>query len=361
MVREFSFSFGFRKVDNNKSLDPDRQARPLGRAIAVGLMITGLMGLPTFRLVHLQLIEGEHNRERADKNRIRLVPIPSNRGPVFDRNRKFIAGTHLTRTVYLWPLEQSKQQWEITAAKLSPILNIPTTQILTKIERAIAFEERNIPISQQVPPDVFIILKERSAEFPGVEVRAESTRYYPQEELASHIIGHIGEVTPGEIDSNSRYRLRMKIGKEGVEATANDLLLGTWGDRLIEVNAQGLEIRDLGEISPIGGEIVYLTIDLDLQKAAEKALGPRRGAVVVLDVRTGEVLTMASYPRFDPNVFTKSVTEAEWEHLQGKEKPFVNRALQGYPPGSTFKIVTSAAAMGSGMYSPYSILNTYPY
>ena len=361
MVREFSFSFGFRKIDKSKSLDPDRQARPVARAIALVLAIGGLMSLPAVRLAQLQLVEGEQNRERADNNRIRLVPIPSNRGPIFDRNSKYLAGTHLTRSVYLWPTEQSIQQWQITAAKLSPILDIPTAHILKKLQLATELEERNVAISQQVSPDVFIILKERGAEFPGVEVRAESTRYYPQGELASHVIGHIGEVTPEEIDANSEYRLRMKIGKEGVEAAANDLLLGTWGDRLVEVNAEGQQLGEIGQHPPKGGKTVQLTLDLNLQKTAEKALGPRRGAVVVLNVKTGEVLTMASYPRFDPNIFTKPVTEAEWEELQGKENPFVNRALQGYPPGSTFKIVTSVAAMGSGQYSPYSRVGTYAY
>lgn len=361
MVREFSFSFGFRRIDNSKSLDPDRQRRPVARAIAVMLGITGLMALPALRLAQLQLVEGEQNSERADKNRIRLVPIPSNRGAIFDRNNKFLAGTRPIRSVYLWPGEQSREQWQITAAKLSPILDIPTAKIIRKLEVATAHEERNLAISQQVTPDVFVSLKERGGEFPGVEVRAESTRYYPQRELASHIIGHIGEVTPEEIETNSKYRLKMKIGKEGVEATANDILSGTWGDRLIEVNAQGQEIGELGEISPIGGDTVRLTLDLNLQRTAEKALGPRKGAVVVLDANTGEILTMASYPRFDPNIFTKPVTEGGWKELQGRDNPFVNRALQGYPPGSTFKIVTSAAAMGSGHYSPYSMLNTYPY
>ncbi|MDY6802375.1 MAG: penicillin-binding protein 2 [Cyanobacteriota bacterium] len=361
MVREFSFSFGFRRIDNNKSLDPDRKPRPVARAIAVMFAITGLMALPALRLAQLQLVEGEQNSERADKNRIRLVPIPSNRGAIFDRNNKYLAGTRLIRSVYLWPGEQSREQWEITAAKLSPILDIPTANIIRKLEVATAHEERNVAISQQVTPDVFISLKERGGEFPGVEVRAESTRYYPQRELASHLIGHIGEVTPEEIETNSKYRLKMKIGKEGVEAAANDILSGTWGDRLIEVNALGQKIGELGEISPIGGDTVQLTLDLNLQKTAERALGPRKGAVVVLDANTGEILTMASYPRFDPNIFTKPVSEGGWKDIQGRDNPFVNRALQGYPPGSTFKIVTSAAAIGSGHYSPYSMLNTYPY
>lgn len=361
MAREFSFSFGFRTVDSSKSLDGYSQQNPISKAIALLLAIALLMGGQIARLVQLQLIEGEKNRELADNNRLRQIPIPSNRGVILDRNRQPIAANHLTRSVYLWPSEQPKPQWQITATKLSPILKIPTSKILKQLERAYILGERNVAISQQVTPDVFVILQERAAEFPGVEVRAESTRYYPQEELASHIVGHIGEVTPEDIKTNPEYQLRMAIGKEGIEATANERLAGTWGDRYLEVNSQSQKVREIEEIPPKGGETVHLTLDTNLQKVAELALGPRRGAVAILKVNTGEVLTMASFPRFDPNIFTKPVTEAEWKELQRKDKPFLNRVLQGYPPGSTFKIVTAAAAMGSGNFSPYSLVYTYPY
>ncbi len=358
MVREFSFSFGFRKIEEDNLSYQERQSRLIYRTIVIMLLTTTIIGLQVTRLAQLQLVQGKQNRERAENNRIRPIPVPSNRGVILDRNGKAFASNRLTRSIYLWPKEQPKEQWKITAAKLSPIINIPANKIIAKVEQAITSGERNVYLTHQVSRDTFITLQERAEEFPGLEIRAESTRYYPHGQLASHIIGYLGEVTLEELEANPEYQLRMMVGKIGVEASANDRLAGKWGQRLIEVNAQNREIRLFAEEEPQGGKTVKLTLDLDLQKTAEKALGFRKGAVVALDVNTGEVLAMASYPRFNPNVFTKPMPEAEWQALHSKEQSFLNRALQGYPPGSTFKMVTSAAAMGSGKFSPYSIVQT---
>ncbi len=358
MVREFSFSFGFRKIEEDNLSYQERQSRLIYRTIVIMLLTTTIIGLQVTRLAQLQLIQGKQNRERAENNRIRPIPVPSNRGVILDRNGKAFASNRLTRSIYLWPKEQPKEQWKITAAKLSPIINIPADKIFEKVEQAITSGERNIYLTYQVSRDTFITLQERAEEFPGLEIRAESTRYYPHGQLASHIIGYLGEVTLAELQANPEYQMRMMVGRIGVEASANDRLAGKWGQRLIEVNAQNREIRLFAEEEPQGGKTVKLTLDLDLQKTAEKALGFRKGAVVALDVNTGEILAMASYPRFNPNIFTKPMLEKEWQALHNKEQSFLNRALQGYPPGSTFKMVTSAAAMGSGKFSPYSIIYT---
>ncbi|MGD1717651.1 penicillin-binding protein 2 [Dapis sp. BLCC M172] len=358
MVREFSFSFGFRKIEENNPSYNKYQSGLIYRAIVIMLLTTIIIGLQVTRLAQLQLIQGKQNRERAEKNRIRRIPVSSNRGLILDRDGKPFASNRLTRSIYLWPREQPKEQWTITAAKLSPIINIPANKIFEKVEQAITSGERNVNLTSQVSRDTFVSLQERAGEFPGVEVRAESTRYYPHGQLASHIIGYLGEVTSAELEANPEYQMRMMVGRIGVEASANDLLAGKWGQRLIEVNAQNQEIRKFEGEEPQGGKTIKLTLDLDLQKIAEKALGFRKGAVVVLDVNTGEVLAMASYPRFNPNFFIEPMSEEKWQSLHSQEQSFVNRALQGYPPGSTFKIVTSAAAMGSGKFSPYSIIQT---
>ena len=151
----------------------------------------------------------------------------------------------------------------------------------------------------------------------------------------------------------------MLVGQMGVERLANSTLEGRWGSQVVEVNAAGQEINHLGNKPAIAGEPLRLTLDLDLQKTAERYLANRRGAVVVLDVKTGGVLALASGPTFDPNLFTRQVTKAEWDRLQTAENPFLNRALQGYPPGSTFKVVTAAAGMQSGTFAPDSTLMTY--
>ncbi len=358
MVRKFSFSFGFQKIEENNLSYEELQPRLIYRTIVIMLLTTTILGLQVTRLAQLQLIQGKQNRERAENNRIRPIPVPSNRGLILDRHGEAFASNRLTRSIYLWPKEQPKEQWRITAAKLSPIINIPANKILAKVEQAIISGERNVNLTYQVSRDTFVTLQERAGEFPGVEVRAESTRYYPHGQLASHIIGYLGEVTLKELKANPEYQLRMMVGRIGVEASANDVLLGKWGQRLIEVNAQNREIRLFAEEKPQSGKAVKLTLDLDLQKTAEKALGFRKGAVVALDVNTGEVLAMASYPRFNPNLFTQPLPEEKWRSFYTQEQSFLNRALQGYPPGSTFKMVTSAAAMGSGKFSPYSILQT---
>ncbi|MEB3339319.1 penicillin-binding protein 2 [Okeania sp.] len=358
MVREFSYFSGIQIKENNNLSYKERQARLIYRAVIMILLSTTVIGIQVSRLAQLQLIQGKHNRARAENNRIRPIPVPSNRGLILDRNGKPFASNRLQHSIYLWPREQVREQWEITAAKLSPIINMPAHKILEKVEEALISGERNVHLSYQVSRNTFTLLQEKAEEFPGVEARAESTRYYPHGETASHVIGYLGEVTSAELGANPEYQLRMMVGRIGVEASRNEQLAGKWGQRMIEVNAENREIGIFKEEEPQSGETIKLTLDLNLQKAAENALGSRKGAVVVLDVNTGEVLTMASYPRFNPNVFTKPMAESEWRSLHSQEQSFVNRTIQGYPPGSTFKVVTSAAAMGSQKFAPGSIIQT---
>ncbi|MFS8117910.1 MAG: penicillin-binding protein 2, partial [Microcoleus sp.] len=210
-------------------------------------------------------------------------------------------------------------------------------------------------------PEVFVPLAEQVGQMRGVEVRPEASRYYPEGSLAAHVLGYIGEATQANLKKHPEYPMGMIVGQMGIEESSNKKIAGVWGDRLIEVNAQNQELRLMGETPPKPGEAVQLTIDLSMQKAAETALGNRRGAVVAVDVKTGAVLVLASHPTFDPNLFTRKISKDEWATLQDEEDPFLNRAMQGYPPGSTFKIVTSVAGIESGKFSPDSILGTSSY
>ncbi|OCR01605.1 penicillin-binding protein 2 [Oscillatoriales cyanobacterium USR001] len=359
MEREFSFSSGFRKIEHTLQEDGTQQMPQRGyRALVLMLVATVLMTMHISRLVQLQLIEGKQHRERADNNRTRLVPVPSNRGHILDRKGKPLAANRLTRSVYLWPKEQSPQQWKITASKLSSVLQIPVSDILDKLEQAGYQSYRPIRLSQSLTAPVFTMLGEQGTEFPGVEMRAESSRYYPNGNVGSHVIGYIGEATADDLKEHPEYPMGMIVGQMGIEASANPQIAGEWGNRFIEVNAKNQEGGILGEKAAKGGSNVQLTLDLEMQKAAEKALGNRRGGVVAMNVKTGAVLVLASYPNFDPNIFTRKVTKKEWDRLQAEDKPFLNRALQGYPPGSTFKIVTSVAGIESGKFSADSIVGT---
>ncbi len=340
---------------------PLRKADPriiLHRAMLLILITTGLIGLHIYRLAQLQLFYGKQHRLQAEENRIRLMPVPANRGEILDRQNKPLATNDMTRAIYAWPKEQTPTAWVKTARQLGPIIGIPASQILAKLEARGYQSATPVRISQQIQPKTFVWLAEHSSEFPGVEIQTEFNRRYPYGSVASHVIGYIGEATLSDLKAHPEYPMGMIVGQLGIEAGANDQLEGVWGARLVEVNAQNQELRILGEKPTQGGQTVKLTLDIDVQKTAEQALGDRKGAAVVLNVKTGEVLAMASSPRFDPNLFTKPISTQVWQSLQHEDKPFLNRTLQGYPPGSTFKIVSSAAGMGSGTFTPNDAIAT---
>ena len=355
MASDFSFKSQV-KLDKN-TLDHPAQRRSRSLQVMVFmLLVTTLITLPLFRLAELQLVQGAYNRQRAENNRIRPVSVPAVRGQILDRSGQIFSANRVSRSVYLWPKERSPQQWQEAATTLSPIVNIPVDEILKKIEKAGYKSALPVPISKNIDVATFVALGEQANTLRGVEIRTESSRDYPNKELASHLLGYVGEATLDELKANPGYPMGMIVGKMGVEKLVNSTLEGVWGSRLIEVNAKGEEIQDLGVKSPIPGKPIQLTLDLDMQKTAEKALGNRLGAVVAIDVKTGALLTMGSWPTFDPNIFTRKVSQKEWDRLQGPDKPFLNRAVQGYPVGSTFKIVTSVAGMESGKFSPDSTL-----
>jgi penicillin-binding protein 2 len=342
---------------NKNALDhaAPRRSRSL-QVMVFMLIVTTLVTLPVFRLAELQLVQGAYNRQRAENNRIRPVSVAANRGQILDRGGKIFAANRVSRSIYLWPKERSPQQWQETANILSPIVNIPVAELIEKITKAGYKSAIPVRISKDIDVGTFVALGEQASSLQGVEIRVESSRDYPNQQLAAHLLGYVGEATLDELKANPQYPMGMIVGQLGVEKLVNSTLEGVWGSRLIEVNAKGEEIQDLGVKAPIPGKSVQLTLDLDMQKTAEKALGDRLGAVVAIDVKTGALLTMASWPNFDPNIFTRKVTKKEWDRLQGPDKPFLNRAVQGYPVGSTFKIVTSVAGMESGKFSPSSTL-----
>jgi penicillin-binding protein 2 len=347
----------FSKVSTNKT---DAKRSPI-RPFVVMSIVSLLLGVCGVRLAQLQIIEGEDYRQRAEDNRIRLIPIPAARGNLVDRKGTLMAANRLARAVYLWPREQQPEEWEETAKKLSPLVDVSAEDIVKKINETGYASGMPVRIAQRIDPEAFVTIAEAMADIPGIEVRAESSRYYPEGNTSAHVLGYIGEATQEDLMANPDYPMGIIIGKMGIERTINTQLTGVWGNRLVEVNANGEEIRELGVRSAISGEPLELTLDAEVQKAAERALGSRRGAVVVLDVKTGGVIAMASGPSFDPNIFTRNVRAAEWQRLQELENPFLNRALQGYPPGSTFKMVTAAAGIGSGKYHPGSYLGTSSY
>ncbi|MBW4418762.1 MAG: penicillin-binding protein 2 [Myxacorys californica WJT36-NPBG1] len=345
---------------------PKQTGRNVGRQnqsmvlllLLVGLILAGLGG----RLAYLQLVEGDRNRQLAETNRIRLIPKHPERGKIVDRKGRILAGSRLSHSVYLQPLAQKKVDWPKTLQRLSHILNIPVQDIERRLQQEGYSFPYMVRIARGISPQKVTALEEYRSELAGVEVDAEAVRDYPNGDLGAHVIGYTGELSDQELQRHQGegYRLGDVIGQMGIEAAFEKQLRGEWGGQQVEVDGAGDVLKILGEKETHAGKDVTVTLDLDLQKAAEAALGDREGAIVALDPHTGAILTMVSRPGFDPNLFTTRMSDETWKQLQSQDHPFLNRALQSYPPASTFKIVTTTAALESGKFSPDTVLNTYP-
>ncbi len=342
-----------------------KTARTVGRSyqsLVLMLGITLLMfGGIGSRLAYLQLIEGTHNRQLAENNRIRLIPRQPERGNIFDRKGRILASSRLSHAVYVWPMAPKKPQWADTINRLAKILNMPAAEIQKRMAKAGYNSPTLVRIARDLSPAQITGLAEYKDQLKDVEVYIEAVRAYPRGELASHILGYTGEMNDEQLAKKRKdgYRLGDVIGQMGVEAAYEKQLRGEWGGQQVEVDGAGRILRTLGEKKAKSGQSIHLTIDLDVQKAAEQALGNRQGAIVALDPRNGAVLAMVSRPAFDPNIFSKRFSASVWRTLQKKDHPFVNRALRGFPPASTFKIITATAGLESGKFSPKTILPTY--
>jgi len=350
------------KVGFNK--DSERTVGRHFQAVITMVMVSAvLFGAVGTRLAQLQLIEGPRNRERAETNRIRLVPKRPARGALLDRNGKVLAGSRLSHSISIWPIALPRSKWPKVITRLAQILEVPPEQIQQRLEQAGYESIEAITIARGISPGQATAIAEFSHELPGVRLEAEAVRNYPNGDLAAHILGYTGEITEDELNSPEYedYRMGDVIGQMGAEAAFEPLLRGQWGGQQVEVDSAGRVISVLGDKPAVSGNDVRLTIDLELQKLVEAALGDTKGAIVAMDPHSGEILAMASRPAFDPNIFTTKITDAQWEQLQGADHPFLNRALQGFPPASTFKIVTTAAGIESGKFSPDAVLPTFPF
>ena len=335
------------------------------RPLLLVLLSTGLLfGTIGTRLAYLQIVQHEENRQLAEKNRIRLIPHPPERGLIRDRNGVLMAGTQLAHSVFLWPLAQPYQDWQSTIQQLAAHLQIPASDIRARLDRAGYQSSFPVRILRNATPEVVTRLQEHIHELPGTMVQPEAVRYYPHGSLAAHLLGYTGEITAEELEAvppKSDYRLGDAIGQLGVERSYEDRLRGTWGGQQVEVDAAGRVLKILGEKPSLTGQTLNLSLDLQLQQVAEEGLAERKGAVVALDPRNGAVRVMASYPNFDPNMFSSSVSPELWQELQTQQFPFLNRAMRAYPPASTFKIVTATAALESGAFTPDATLQTAPF
>ncbi|MBG1263409.1 penicillin-binding protein 2 [Nostoc commune] len=347
------------------SIGSKKDTRTVGRGfqsiflIVFTLLMSAGIGA---RLAYLQIVDGPKLRERAEANRIRMILKQPERGNIFDRNGKLLASTRYPSSVYLWPMAHTKPSWSVVGPRLAQILNIPQDEMEKKLEQAGANSSSLIRVARDLNEAEITALKEYKNELPEVEINTDSVRYYPHGKELAHVLGYTRELTADQLKDKKQdgYRLGDVIGQMGVEKAYEKGLRGEWGGQQVEVDGAGRPIRVLGEKQAKAGKDLHLTIDLNVQKAAEKALGNYRGAIAAIDPKNGAVLAMVSYPTFDPNIFSKQkLSQKDWETVQGKDHPLINRALSAFPPASTFKIVTTTAGLESGKFSPDTILQTF--
>ena len=313
------------------------------------------------RLGWLQLVQGQENRARADENRIRLVPRHPMRGRILDRNGQVLVSSRLTYNLYVQPRQVSADQWPALRDRLATVIGMAPAELDERRRNGANQEGYRIELAYNLKPEQVLRFREQAGNLRGAEVDVDYLRAYPYGSLGAHVLGYTSPITAEEFDKLEAkgYRMQDRIGRSGIENAFERHLRGEWGGQQLEVNAAGQVQRVLGDKQAKPGRDLRLTIDLELQKTAEKALaGVRKGAIVAMDPQTGAIRAMASRPNFDPNIFASGPTAAQWTALGGPEAPMLNRSFQGFPPASTFKLVTTIAGIESGRMTETSKLPT---
>jgi len=322
---------------------------PIGKLHSVQYLVALILAVLLAGLWRLQVLNAESFRSLAEANRIRKVPILAPRGKLFDREGRLLVDNYPSVSCYL--LREQVKDLDADLPLISQGLHIPIEQIQATIRRyQIAPKYQPIPLKVDITPDEQAFIAAHRDELPELETLDEQRRLYPSDGFAAHLIGYVGEVSEQMLANDDRYALYSPgdvVGRSGVEATYDAILRGTDGSRDVIVNSHGKELGHLGEEVAIPGKDLRLTIDLDIQRAAEKALEGKVGAIVAMDPHTGEILAMASRPTFDPNQFSVRLTKNYWnEILNNPDHPLLNKTIQAQlAPGSTFKIIMSLAGL----------------
>ena len=321
------------------------------------LIVVLFAGAMLTRLVALQILQGARYRALSDENRIRLMPRNPIRGRLLDRHGLVLATNRLTYSLYIQPREVSEQAWPALRQRVSALLAIPAADLDRRRREGANAEGFRILLASRLRPEQVLRFREQAAALAGAEVDSDVLRSYPHGNLGAHVLGYTSGITEAEYaELQPRgYRIRDRVGRSGLEKVYEATLRGEWGGQQVEVNAAGQVQRILGDKPARAGKDLHLTLDLALQQTAETALnGVRKGAIVAMDPQTGAIRAMASRPTFDPNLFSDGPTTRQWADLNRPDAPLLNRAFRGFPPASTFKIVTTVAALESGLYQPGS-------
>jgi penicillin-binding protein 2 len=371
-------------------LHPAKKRRPpeddsfVGMRVGVLLLVAlALFAVLAFRLWFLQILSGDEFVSYAQNNRLREVVVEAPRGVIYDRNEQILlVENRAGLSVGLLPMDMydpkdEPAQFQQEIAGLADLLEVPEADLLKAYEKATKDPYVTYTVKEDVSENSTVAyLKEHSLEFPGVEVETTSLRQYPYKSFATHLLGYVGEISESDLDQPEFAELEAgaHIGKDGVERTYDSFLRGTDGWKTVEVDAAGRPKKFLEDVAAKPGNNLVLTIDAELQEAAEEAIaeGLQRahedplfrdadaGAVVAMDPRTGEVLALASYPDYDPSLWVGGMSSESYAEVTAEEagKPLFDRAISGlYPAASTFKVFVAAAALDAGIVSADTILH----
>jgi len=333
-------------IDREEKLSPTKLH-------ATQYVIVLILGILVIGLWRLQVLDVDNYRSLAEANRVRKVPVLAPRGRIFDREGRLIVDNYSSTSCFL--IRDQVRDADSELPRIAAGLHIPLDQLQATLKRfAVAPKYQPIPIKQDITPDEQAFIAAHRDALPELETLEEQRRLYPRDGFAAHLIGYVGEVSEQMLEKDSRYDFYQPgdvVGRSGVEATYDAYLRGVDGSRDVIVNSHGKEVGQLGQELATPGHDLHLTIDLDIQMAAEKALEGKTGAIVALDPHTGEVLAMVSRPTFDPNQFSVRVSHSYWNSiLENPDHPLLNKTIQAQlAPGSTFKIIMSVAGLQEGV------------
>ncbi len=325
-----------------------KQEIPAAKLATIQYVVTVVLLVLIAGLWRLQVVGKENYRALAEANRVRKVPILAPRGRLLDRDGRLLVDNYPSVTAFL--VHEQGRDLDADLPVVARGLNMPVDQIQAAIRKyGISSKFQPIPLKQDITPDEQEYIEAHRDELPEIELINEQRRLYPRDGFASHLIGYVGEVSEDMLQ-NPQYAYYTPgdvVGRSGVEETYDQLLRGTDGSHDVLVDSHGREVGVLGNEPAIPGKDLRLSIDLDVQRAAENAMGDRNGAIVAMDPHTGEILAMVSRPVFDPNRFAVKIGRDDWNKLMtDPDHPLLNKAIQAQlAPGSTFKVIMSVAGL----------------
>lgn len=309
------------------------------------------------RVWYLQILKWQYLTGLSESNRVRMVTLPANRGMIKDRNGETLVSIRPVFNLYLTP--EDAGALDSSLDKMSPKISFDREKLKKTMARSKSFKD--VLIKGDISREEVAFVEENNMSLPGIHIRAEPLRHYVFNNLASHTLGYLGEISKASLESlkDPKYKQGDFVGKNGLENIYESILRGEKGYKEVEVDVSGRELKSLRKLPPESGENLILTLDVRIQQELEKLMvgtvdQNMNGSVVVMKAQTGEIIAMTSSPSFDPNKFAAGISPQNWNALVADEwHPLQNRSIHGqYPPGSTYKIVTALAGLEEGVIKP---------